>query len=170
MKQYFVLGLISVATALPLSNIQAHELPKPSGKVILTVSGSIKNTNTEDSTAEFDREMLMSLDVIELKTDTPWSEGVDSYRGPLLRSLMAAVGAQDAALSVTALNDFSSVVPSQDGEEYNVILAMDLNGVPMSVRNKGPLFLLYPFSDYPSLNNEVIHNRSVWQIKSIRIE
>ncbi|PYF82955.1 hypothetical protein DFP75_10244 [Marinomonas alcarazii] len=170
MKQYFVLGLMTLVAALPLANIHAHELSKPSSKVILTVSGSIKNTNTPDGTAQFDREMLMNLEVIELKTETPWSEGVDSYRGPLLRSLIATVGAEGGDLTVTALNDFSSVVPSQDGEEYNVILAMELNGVPMSVRNKGPLFLVYPFSDYPSLNNEVIHNRSVWQIKSIHVE
>lgn len=170
MKQYVVSGLMALVAVLPLSNIQAHELAKPSGKVILTVSGSIKNTNTAEGTAQFDREMLMNLEVIELKTVTPWSEGVDSYRGPLLRSLIAAVGAQGGVLSVSALNDYSSVVPSQDSEEYNVILAMELNGAPMSVRNKGPLFLLYPFSDHPSLNNEVIHNRSVWQIKSISIE
>ena len=41
---------------------------------------------------------------------------------------------------------------------------MDMNGKAMSIRDKGPIFLLYPFSDDPSLNNEVIQNRSVWQI------
>ncbi|BDX02615.1 molybdopterin-binding oxidoreductase [Marinomonas pontica] len=170
MKQYIAMGLVVLSGLFVFDAVHAQDLPKPKGKVILTVSGSIKNTNTDANTAEFDREMLLNLEVRELNTGTPWSEGVDSYRGPLLRSLMAAVGAQAGNLSVTALNDYSAVVPSQDGEDYNVILAMDLNGTPMSVRNKGPLFLLYPFNELPSLNNEVIHNRSVWQIKSIRVE
>ena len=169
MKQYFVTGIM-VLGMITFTGLHAQALSKPTGQVILTVTGNIKNTNADGKTAEFDREMLMNLDVINLQTATPWSEGVDLYRGPLLRSVMAAVGAQTSTLSVTALNDYSAVVPAKDGDDYDVILAMDMNGQPMSVRNKGPIFLLYPFSNNPSLNNEVIHNRSVWQIKSINVE
>ncbi|GGN21873.1 MULTISPECIES: hypothetical protein [Marinomonas] len=166
MKKYVVMALMALASI----DLYAHTLTKPTGPVILTVTGNINITNTERKTAEFDREMLMNLGVVEQKTMTPWSEGVDSYKGPLLRSLMAAVGVDSGTLAVTALNDFSALVPVQDGKNYNVMLAMDINGKPMSVRDKGPIFLLYPFSDVPSLNNEVIYNRSVWQIKLINVE
>ncbi|MBR7887997.1 hypothetical protein J9B83_03505 [Marinomonas sp. A79] len=164
-----VLGLI-VSGMLAITSVQAKDLPKPEGRVILTVSGNIEHTNTKAKTAEFDRAMLMNLEVIELETKTPWSEGVDVYRGPLLRSVLAAVGSTSDSLSVTALNDYSAVVPVQDSKDYNLMLAMDINGKPMTIRKKGPLFLLYPFNEDPSLNNEVIHNRSVWQIKAIRVE
>lgn len=169
MKRPYVLGLI-VSGMLAITSAQANDLPKPEGRVILTVSGNIEHTNTTANTAEFDRAMLMSLEVIEQETKTPWSEGVDVYRGPLLRSLLAAVGATSDNLSVTALNDYSASVPVQDSQDYNLMLAMDMNGKVMSIRKKGPLFLLYPFNEDPGLNNEVIHNRSVWQIKAIRVE
>ncbi|MBU1294634.1 MAG: hypothetical protein KJ609_21110 [Gammaproteobacteria bacterium] len=169
MKQYVLAGMMVIGV-FAVTTVQAQVLSKPTGPVILTVTGNITNTNTDQNTAEFDRGMLMNLDVIEQKTVTPWSEGVDLYRGPLLRSVMSAVGAQTATLSMTALNDYSAIVPKKDGDDYNVILAMDMNGKVMSVRDKGPIFLLYPFSDNPNLNNEVIHNRSVWQIKSINVE
>ena len=169
MKQYFVAGIIYLGV-FAFTNLQAQTLSKPTGTVILTITGNITNTNTDGKTAEFDREMLLNLEVINQNTVTPWSEGVDLYRGPLLRSVMAAVGAQTGTLSMTALNDYSAVVPKKDGDDYDVILAMDMNGQAMSVRDKGPIFLLYPFSDDPSLNNEVIQNRSVWQIKSIDVE
>ncbi|RBP80616.1 hypothetical protein EBI01_15100 [Marinomonas rhizomae] len=169
MKSYIVAGIIFLG-GFALNDSYAQTLPKPTGTVILTISGNITNTNTDEQTAEFDRDMLMSLEVIDQQTMTPWSEGVDIYRGPLLRSVMATVGAKTGELSVTALNDYSAEVPKQDGEDYDVILAMDMNGKPMRIRERGPIFLLYPFSDLPSLNNEVIHNRSVWQIKSINIE
>jgi hypothetical protein len=169
MKQYFTVGLIVFGMSV-CSSLYAHALSKPTGPVILTVTGNITNTNTDNKTAEFDREMLLKLEVVEQKTTTPWSEGVDLYRGPLLKSLMAVLGVKSGTLTVTALNDFSAVVPVEDAYDYKVILAMDINGQPMSVRTKGPLFLLYPFSDVASLNNEVIYNRSVWQIKSISVE
>lgn len=168
MKQYFVAGIMFGVFAV--TSVQAQVLSKPTGPVILIVTGNITNTNTDQKTAEFDRGMLMNLEVIEQKTMTPWSEGVDLYRGPLLRSVMSAVGAKTDELSVTALNDYSAKVPMKDGDDYDVILAMDMNGKAMRVRDKGPLFILYPFSSTPSLNNEVIHNRSVWQIKSINVE
>jgi len=169
MKPSIIAGAVFCG-ALAITNVQAQTLSKPTGPVILTVTGNISHTNTTSKTAEFDRDMLMGLEVIDQKTMTPWSEGVDLYRGPLLRSVMAAVGAQTGELSVTALNDYSAKVPKKDGEDYDVILAMDMNGKPMSVRDKGPIFMLYPFTDHPDLNNEVIHNRSVWQVKSINVE
>ncbi|UTV97819.1 molybdopterin-dependent oxidoreductase [Marinomonas rhizomae] len=169
MKSYFVIGMVLFGV-FGFTNLQAHDLSKPTGTVILTITGNITNTNADGNKAEFDRDMLMNLEVMNQRTMTPWSEGVDLYRGPLLRSVMAAVGAKTDELSVTALNDYSAEVPRKDGEEYDVILAMEMNGKVMSVRDKGPIFLLYPFSDEPNLNNEVIHNRSVWQIKSINVE
>lgn len=169
MKSYSVVILISFGLTV-FSSLQAKELSVPTGRVILTVTGAISNTNTANKTAEFDRQMLMDLDVITQQTETPWTEGIDTYKGPLLRSLLAVVGAKSDTLFVQALNDYNAFVPVQDSYDYNLILAMEMNGKPMGVRNKGPLFLLYPFKESPELNNEVIHNRSVWQIKAINVE
>ncbi|MBJ7537746.1 molybdopterin-dependent oxidoreductase [Marinomonas transparens] len=170
MKQNFFFYITVLFAVFAFSGAQAKDLSKPSGRVILTVTGNITHTNTNNGTAEFDRDMLLALGVLSKKTTTPWSEGVDEYQGPLLRSVMEVVGSKSKTLSVKALNDYAALMPVQDAYDYPVILAMDMNGEPMSVRNKGPLFILYPFSDMPSLNNEVIHNRSVWQIKSINVE
>lgn len=144
-------------------------LDNPQGRVILTVSGNISQTNGE-GIAEFDRAMLMQLGAEELVTSTPWTEGVNTFVGPKLSALLEAVGAQGQNLSVTALNDYSANVPVEDAHEHDVMLALDMNGKAMSVRDKGPIFVLYPFSKDPALNNEVIHNRSVWQVKSITVE
>lgn len=169
MKQILVLGLIFWGM-FSFSNLQAKELPAPTGRVILTVTGEISNVNTARGTAEFDRQMLVDLGMVEIKTKTPWSENVDLYEGPLFRSLIEAVGANSDTLSVTALNDYSALVPVKDSFDYDVILAIDMNGEVMRIRDKGPIFILYPFDTDPSLNNEVIYNRSVWQIKAINVE
>jgi hypothetical protein len=39
----------------------------------------------------------------------------------------------------------------------------------MSVRDKGPLFLVYPFDKDQGLFNEKYFSRSVWQIKDIEV-
>ena len=53
--------------------------------------------------------------------------------------------------------------------DFDTILAIKMNGEPMTVRNKGPLFLIYPFDTNPDLYNEKYFNRSVWQIKEIEV-
>ena len=53
------------------------ELAQPQGEVLLTVTGSIGNTNQE-GTAVFDLEMLQSLSAEEFHTATIWTVSVRS--------------------------------------------------------------------------------------------
>lgn len=144
-------------------------LPLPEGPVILTIEGAIERTN-RDGVAEFDRAMLKKIGMHSLETTTPWSDGVQHYEGPLMRDLLAAVGASGSELKVTALNDYSAPALVSDYHESDVILALKENGAYMRVRDKGPLFIVYPYDSDPQLHNELIYSRSVWQIKSIRVE
>jgi hypothetical protein len=39
----------------------------------------------------------------------------------------------------------------------------------MAVRDKGPLFIMYPFDRRPDLRNAVYYSRCVWQLKALDI-
>ena len=88
----------------------------------------------------------------------------------MIKNLLNYVGAQGSILKITALNDYTANIPIEDVEKYNVILAFRQNGKVLRIRDKGTLFVVYHFDEFPELNSEVIHNRSVWQVKSIEIE
>lgn len=169
MTSLFNAKVCALALGAALISQAAFALEAPTGRVILTVTGNITETNSEQG-AQFDRDMLLALGANKLTTETPWTEGVNTFTGPSLAALLEAVGAsKESSLSITALNDYSANLPAQDAYDHNIMLAMDMNGERMSVRDKGPIFVLYPFAEDPSLNNEVIHNRSVWQVKSITV-
>ena len=68
-----------------------------------------------------------------------------------------------------ALNDYSANVPAEDFRSHPVIFATRLDGQILSVRDKGPLFLIYPFDEAPELFSEVYFGRSVWQISRIEV-
>ena len=161
-KSLFLSLLIAAAS-------QVMALEQPVGRVILTVTGAISETN-QQGTAVFDRKMLEDLGMKTLVTSTPWTEGVNTFKGPKLQSLLDAVGASGTTLTITALNDYAAEMPAADAAVHDVLMAMEMNGENMRVRDKGPIFMLYPFDNEPSLNNEVIHNRSVWQVKSIHVQ
>jgi len=146
----------------------AQTLPAPAGQTILTISGAVTQTNG-DGGARFDLAMIEALPQRETRTTTPWHEGLQEFTGPLLSDLMAAAGAAGSQLRIVAVNDYAATMPWPDIEAFPVILAARQNGETMSVRDKGPLFVIYPFDEFPELRNEIHFSRSVWQVGAIEV-
>ena len=135
----------------------------PTGPVILTVTGP------DGAEAVFDLDMLEALDQTVRVVETPWYDGAQEFSGPLLSDLMAHLDISGSELSVVAANDYAASMPWSDIEDYPVILATRHNGNTMSLRDKGPLFVIYPFDAHPELRNEVIFSRSVWQVQAVKV-
>ena len=146
----------------------AQELGVPEGRVILTISGRIDRTNGK-GVAEFDRAMLEAMPFTTVETMTPWTDAVARFEGPLARDLMKRVDARGSRVLATAINDYAVDIPMEDFDRYPVILAMKKNGEVLHTRSKGPLWVIYPWSDRPELRNEVVYGRSIWQIKGMVI-
>lgn len=143
-------------------------LPAPRSVTILTMTGAIQRTNA-DRAAAFDAEMLAALPRQKITTATPWYDEPRTFEGPLLRDLLAAVGASGRMLKVEALNDYAAEVPFADATDYSVVIADRIDGQPIPVRERGPLFIIYPFDQVPQLKTEQYYQRSVWQVKSIEV-
>lgn len=147
---------------------KAKALDKPTGAVVLTVSGRVRNPN-EGSVAQFDMTMLESLPQHTLQTRTPWYSQPRQFTGPLLRDVLMAAGAQGGTLRLVALNDYQVNMPVDDTQRHDVTLARLLDGKPMTVRDKGPLFVIYPFDSQPELRSAVYYSRSAWQLRTIEV-
>ncbi len=159
---------LSMVLALTVGTAAAEHLEHPEGDVILTIQGAIMHENT-DGAAVFDLAMLDALEQRETVTETPWYDGAQEFSGPTLESLLALVGAEGTMLRIVAVNDYAADMPVSDAAETPVILASRHAGNLMSVRDKGPLFVIYPFSEMPELSNEMYFSRSVWQVKAIEV-
>ena len=161
--------LLAAAAAIAIGTAAiAQPLPQPEGRPILSISGQVSTTNA-DGMAQFDLAMIEALPQRETVTTTPWYEGAQHFTGPLLSDLMAASGASGSALRIIAVNDYAATMPWSDIETVPVILAVRHNGETMSVRDKGPLFVIYPFDEFPALRDEVFFSRSVWQVAAIEV-
>lgn len=141
----------------------------PSGRVILEVAGNIKQTNSAGE-AHFDIEMLDSLPQQIILTTTLWTDGVKEFSGPKFLDLLDLVGAQKERLTLIALNDYRIEIPLSDLENYPVILATRQDGKILRVRSKGPIWIVYPWDEFPELRSETYFGRSVWQLRRIVIE
>jgi len=165
--------LLCLSIALTLFSIgtksHAQPLASPSGRTILTVSGKIGKTNG-DGVARFDMAMLNALPQRTIKTRTPWYPGITEFTGPLLADVLALTEAQGANIRASALNDYSIVIPASDAADHQIVLATLLNGKPMSIRDKGPTFIVYPFDSKEELRASTYYERSIWQLKSLELK
>ena len=92
------------------AHVWAGELAKPTGKVILTMSGKIENTN-ESGKALLDIASLEKLGTVSFQTTSPWYNGRTTFTGISLQKLMDYVGAKGTVVKITALNDYTTVIP-----------------------------------------------------------
>ncbi len=168
-------GLLTCAVALGAGAVPSVRaapveppLAAPVGPVVLTVGGTLRNTN-RDGRAAFDMAMLEKLPQVSFSTQTPWYPRPRRFTGPLLRDVLAAAGAQGRTIEARALNDYRVEIPMTDSHRYDVIVARLLDDRPMAVRDKGPLFLIYPFDQAPELRNSVFYGRSAWQLTHLEL-
>jgi hypothetical protein len=159
---------LGLAVAFLTFVASAATLPAPQERSILEVTGKIANTNTGDR-ARFDLPMLEKIGVSRLKTSTAWTEGQPVFEGVLVRDLLSAVGASGEKITVVALNDYKVDVPMSDFKNFPVILAYRMDGEALRVKDKGPLWIIYPQDDFPELKNKQTQNKWVWQVKEIQI-
>lgn len=164
-----VLGGLTAGLLIPCARARAADaLAEPRGDVIMTVTGEIAVTNAAGA-ARLDRELLLGMGATELTTATPFTDGVDSYMGVLASHVLDRLGATGTQLRASALNDYEVTIPVADVRDFRALLALDRAGRPLSVRERGPIWLVYPWSEFPELDDRVHRQRSIWQLTRIAV-
>lgn len=143
--------------------------PALSGETILSVSGNVQPASSTGDW-EFDLPALKAMPSERFTTTTIWTDGAQTFEGVSLEALLKHVGASEGTLRAIALNDYAINIPTSDATEGGPIIAYQRNGQDMSVRDKGPLWIIYPFDDNPDYKTEEFYSRSIWQLARIRVE
>lgn len=164
------LNLSAVAACLLVLSAPApaSELAAPAGEVVLTITGQVAHSNA-DGAARFDIAMLKALPATSFTTGTIWTAGPSEFTGVELDDLLAHVGAEGATLSAIALNDYRVEIPTAEAKDGGPIVAYALDGKPMSRREKGPLWIVYPFDGNADYRTETTYSRSIWQLDRIEV-
>ncbi|MEJ2769013.1 molybdopterin-dependent oxidoreductase [Mycetohabitans sp. B46] len=137
----------------------------------LDVTGNIQHTNVPGTHVyRFTEQEWRSMPRAQFTTATNWTPS-SQFSGVLLSDVLSKVGAKGTTLRVTAHDGYISyAVPLSDAHRYGVILADQINGKQLTLRDFGPLFLVYPRDKFPKeLNRSEVAGRFVWQVKSIEV-
>lgn len=143
-------------------------IPAPKGKVILTIRGAT-SPFAKSGVIRFDREVLEEIGLIRYSSKNRWYDNAMTYEGVFGSRLMEIVGVPKNAkfLLLKALNDYAVRIPVTDFSRWPVMFALKLNGKYMTVREKGPIWIVYPNHLYPKLGKQPHIAKWIWQLKSI---
>lgn len=161
----FLRPLALAALSLLPMDLAAETAQAQDRAIILTVSGLPGAPQT------FDRAALQELGPVTFTTTSIWTEGPHSFTGiPLARLAQALQIAPSARVLLRALNDYAVEMPLSEAGPQAPILAYEMDGKPMSVRDKGPIWVVYPYDADPAAFQSVTtYARSVWQLDRIEI-
>ncbi|MBM1221943.1 oxidoreductase [Ponticoccus sp. SC2-23] len=131
--------------------------------------GTILTFATGDSVMQYTLDDLRAIDATEFETTTIWTDGPQVFTGVALDVLLAHIGAEGTVLSATAINDYAIEIPVTDAIPGGPIIAYERNGETMSVRDKGPLWIVYPYDSNSEYQSEVTYSRSIWQLDRLEL-
>ena len=161
-----------VYTVISEGSLAAGEaIPLPQEDKILTVSGNIKTTNQDDHIV-MDIPTIESVGVVEYTVSVdPFADREIVYQGVLMNDLLDLWQVEEDAttLIMTALNDYQVDVPLELLRDYPVVFALKADGEYMSIADKGPAMLVFPY-DHFEFEQPGTNRYWIWQIKSIDVE
>lgn len=137
----------------------------------VAVAEHILTIRAKGETYEYDYQTLEAIKPTTVLTENDYVENLTVFSGPLLRDILQDLEIDaNETLTMRALNDFAVTLPAKDAFEYDVILALTQDGERMSVREKGPIWVIYPMSDNPELQEDVYNSRLIWQLAEIEVD
>lgn len=160
---------VCLCMALWLTTPRAWAIDPPQGPVVLLLTGAITQSNTAAGLA-FDQAMLDRLPQTVVTTETPWTQGPMDFSGVSLKVVLDLAGATGTTISATALNDYTVDIPITDAQNEKVIIADRKNGALMPIRDKGPLWIIYPITNQSELDGEATYSKMIWQLRQLTIK
>lgn len=113
---------------------------------------------------------LADLDALpqhQFATTTNWTVGLTEFSGPALADVLAASGVPTETLRLLAANNYSIQLEPSMIEATVPIVATRINGETFGLRDRGPLWLVYPYDGDPRFRTESMFAASIWQLTDI---
>ncbi|MEO0990155.1 MAG: hypothetical protein AAFX00_04300 [Pseudomonadota bacterium] len=104
-----------------------------------------------------------------LTTHTPWRDVPATFDGALLTDILEMAGlGTDAAIEVTAENDYTVVIEQRLLDSIPILVVTRVNGKPHTRRARGPIQFVMDMEDYEA-SDLAAERHWVWMAAEIRV-
>lgn len=150
--------LLFLLCIFPNSNVLARGGPS----LTVTVDGGKSETVWLD---EINENYL-----VEIETHTPWHDDQALYKGMLVASFLKLIHAEKSKkILMIAINGYIVESELEGVVNAGAMIAWTMNGAAISIHNKGPITIVFPWSNDASLRKDVFTSLSVWHLSEIHL-
>ena len=129
----------------------------------------VTDSSSESDTVAFSLVDLDALEQVTFSTTTIWTDGEVTFSGVPLKALLSAHDTTGSTVEMVALNDYKVSMPLSMLEDNAPIVATRMNGETMSVREKGPYWVVFPYDRDPKYRTETTYAFSIWQLNRLKV-
>lgn len=159
-RQVLAGGIAGFATAIFVTPLMAAQA------ATLLIDGDIAAAG---GTMQLTDTALSALPQIAFATSTIWTTGEIRFSGPALAAVLQAGGAGTGDLMLHATNDYNVKMPRDMIEAEAPIIATRIGGQPISLRDKGPFWVVFPYDTQARFRSDLALMVSVWQLIEISV-
>lgn len=144
-------------------------IPQPAGNLDKTLI-----LNTDPSTRcgakelVFSAKQLAELPQKTFKTKHTWAAEAQEFTGPLLADVVKLICPSAREIYLRSLDQYSVMVNLPKVAKYEAILALKIDGKPLTIREKGPIWVMINTDGY-NLPLRSLDVMLVWQLYYIRV-
>ncbi|WP_299892974.1 molybdopterin-dependent oxidoreductase [uncultured Ruegeria sp.] len=129
----------------------------------------VTTSGSNSATVEFSLQDLDAMDQVTFSTSTIWTDDKVTFSGVPLKALLTELNTDGTSIEMVALNDYKVTMPLAELENDAPIIATRMDGETMSVRDKGPYWVVFPYDQDPKYRAETIYTFSIWQLKHLKV-
>ncbi|AXT27075.1 oxidoreductase [Ruegeria sp. AD91A] len=129
----------------------------------------VTTSGSNSATVEFSLQDLDAMDQVTFSTSTIWTDDKVTFSGVPLKALLTELNTNGTSIEMVALNDYKVTMPLAELENDAPIIATRMDGETMSVRDKGPYWVVFPYDQDPKYRAETIYTFSIWQLKHLKV-
>ena len=135
-------------------------------RILLTVVNERINGGNGEIT--FTEAELEALEWRVIRTKTEFTDGENEFAGPRIAAILDLIGRAGATtVEMVAANDYAVEIAIEEILQYDAIAAMEMDGQRLSLRDKGPLWVMYPLDDFGELRDPAYNSRLIWQLTTM---
>lgn len=144
-------------------------IPQPAGNLdqVLIVN-TAPTTSCGSKELIFSEKQLKELPQQTFRTKHTWAVEAQEFTGPLLADVLKLICPSAQDIYLRSLDQYSVMVNFQKVAKYQAILALKINGKSLSIREKGPLWLMINTDGY-KVPTRSLDSLFVWQLYYIRV-
>jgi len=116
----------------------------------------------------FSEQQLQALPQKAFKTKHTWATVAQEFSGPLLTDVIRQICPQAKEVYLRSLDQYSVTIDVKKVAKYEAILALKIAGRPLTVREKGLIWLMIN-TDSLNIAARTLDNMLVWQLYYIQV-